>query len=231
MTVADSVAVIADIHGNYPALTAVLADLDRAGITRIYCLGDLVGYYCQINEVIATLRERGVTSILGNHDHALAHLGGEIPRSRSATEVLKRQLSYIEPDHLAWLSALPRHVELSHAGRSYYGVHGGLDDPMDEYIRTIEPAYLARHGFAHDVLLTGQTHVPLHVPLGAQAHANPGSVGQPRDGDPRASYLVLDGPDLVFHRVTYDVAALVARMQELGFPDYLTRRLDAGRGI
>jgi len=225
------VAVLADIHGNYPALAAVLGELDRQGITQIYCLGDVVGYYCQINEVIATLRERGVISILGNHDHALAHLAGEIPRSRSATEVLRRQLTYIEPDHLAWLAALPRTVEFVHAGRSYFGVHGGLDDPMDEYIRTIEPAYLERHRFTHDVLLTGQTHVPLHVPLGARAHANPGAVGQPRDGDPRASYLVLDGPELVFHRVAYDVAALVARMQALGFPDYLTRRLDTGRGV
>ena len=225
------VAVIADIHGNYPALAAVLGELDRQGITQIYCLGDLVGYYCQINEVIATLRERGVISILGNHDHALAHLAGEIPRSRSATEVLRRQLTYIAPDHLAWLAALPEAIEFTHGGRSYYAVHGGLDDPMDEYVRTIEPAYLERHGFTHDVLLTGQTHVPLHVPLGAQAHANPGSVGQPRDGDPRASYLILDGPDLVFHRVAYDVAALVARMQELGFPDFLTRRLADGRGV
>ncbi len=225
------VAVIADIHGNEPALAAVLAELDRAGISTIYCLGDLVGYYCQINEVIATLRERRAITILGNHDHALAHLGGEIPRSRSATEVLKRQLAYIEPDHLAWLGALPRSLELEHGGRRYYAVHGGLDDPMDEYIRTIEPAYLERHAFTHDVLLTGQTHVPLHVVLGAKAHANPGSVGQPRDGDPRASYLVLDGADLVFHRVAYDVGALVARMQELGFPDYLTKKLDTGRGI
>jgi predicted phosphodiesterase len=229
--VADRAAVIADIHGNYPALAAVLDELDRDGITQIYCLGDLVGYYCQINEVIATLRARGAITILGNHDHALAHLAGEIPRSRSATEVLRRQLSYIEPDHLAWLGALPRTLAFHHGGRRYYAVHGGLDDPMDEYVRTIEPAYLARHGFTHDVLLTGQTHVPLHVPLGAQAHANPGSVGQPRDGDPRASYLILDGPDLVFRRVTYDVAALIARMQALGFPDYLTRRLETGRGL
>jgi predicted phosphodiesterase len=224
-------AVIADIHGNYPALAAVLAELDRAGISRIYCLGDLVGYYCEINEVIAALRERGAITILGNHDHALAHLGGEIPRSRSATEVLRRQLAYIDPDHLAWLGALPRTVELVHAGRSYLGIHGGLDDPMDEYIREIGPEYLERHAFAHDVLLAGQTHVPLHVQLGARAHANPGSVGQPRDGDPRASYLVLDGPELVFHRVAYDIAALVARMQERGFPDYLTRRLESGRGV
>lgn len=228
---AERVAVIADIHGNFPALTAVLAELDAAGISKIYCLGDLVGYYCQINEVIATLRERHVTTVLGNHDHALAHLGGEIPRSRSATEVLKRQLEMIEPSHLEWLSALPRHMEFTHGAKSYYAVHGGLDDPMDEYIRTIEPAYLERHNFTHDVLLAGQTHVPLHVVLGAKAHANPGSVGQPRDGDPRASYLVLEGPELVFHRVTYDVASLVARMQALGFPDYLYRRLESGRGV
>jgi predicted phosphodiesterase len=229
--VTDRVAVIADIHGNYPALAAVLAELDAAGISQIYCLGDLVGYYCQINEVITALRERGVTTILGNHDHALAHLGGQIPRSRSATQVLERQLDIIEPDHLAWLSALPRDLQFTHAGKSYYAVHGGLDDPMDEYIRSIEPAYLERHHIAHDVLLAGQTHVPLHVVLGAKAHANPGSVGQPRDGDPRASYLVLDGPELVFHRVTYDVAALIAKMQELGFPDYLYRRLESGRGV
>jgi len=224
-------AVIADVHGNFEALRTVLAELDGAGITTIYCLGDLVGYYCQINEVIGELRRRGVMTILGNHDEALAHLGGQIPRSKSATQVLERQLAMIEPEHLAWLVALPRSMTFAHGGKNYYAVHGGLDDAMNEYIREIDVAYLKRHAFTHDVLLAGQTHVPLHVVLGLQAHANPGSIGQPRDGDPRASYLVLDGTELVFHRVAYDVAPLIARMAELGFPDYLTRRLSTGQGV
>jgi putative phosphoesterase len=223
----DSVAVIADVHGNHPALAAVLEDIHRCGASRIYCLGDLVGYYCMINETIALLREWEVVCILGNHDYALAFGRGEIGRSRTATSVLKRQLEYITPEGLSFLESLPRSVAFRAEGRSYFGVHGGLDDALDEYIREISPAYLEAHGFDADVLLSGQTHVPMHVVLGEKAYANPGSVGQPRDGDPRASYMLIEGERIVFRRVPYDVERIIGEMRRMGFPEALSASLRA----
>jgi putative phosphoesterase len=224
----DKIAVIADVHGNLPALQAVLDEIATRDVGHIYCLGDLVGYYSMINEVISALRERGVTSILGNHDYALVHRGGAIPRSRSATLILERQRSYISSENLAYLAQLPTTLEFSHAGRTFFAVHGGLDDAMDEYIREISVEYLERHRFQPDVLLSGQTHVPMHVTLGRQAYANPGSVGQSRDGDPRASYLIVDGQDFTFHRVRYEATALVEHMLALGFPPEFHQKLIAG---
>jgi predicted phosphodiesterase len=227
----DRIAIIADIHGNFPALRAVLDDIESHAVSKIYCLGDLVGYYCMINEVIDAMCERGVESVMGNHDYALAWRDGEIPRSKSATLVLKRQQEYITARNLAYLKALPRRIEFQLGDRSYVGVHGGLDDELDEYIRDISADYLDRHAFHADVLLSGQTHVPLHVVMAHKIYANPGSVGQPRDGDPRASYLVVEGTQFTFRRVSYDVADIVDRMHAMGFPAYLAQRLAAGRGV
>jgi putative phosphoesterase len=224
----DRIAVIADVHGNRPALRAVLDDIRRAQATRVYCLGDLVGYFCMVDEVIEELRANQVISILGNHDYALAYQEGLITRSRSATLILKKQLETISAGSLAYLRTLPKTIEFRFAGRTFFGVHGGLDDTLDEYITQISVDYLERHAFAHDVLLSGQTHVPMHVELGARHYANPGSVGQPRDGDRRASYLLLDGDRFEFRRVDYAADELIERMRALDLPDELVGRLVSG---
>jgi putative phosphoesterase len=223
------VAVISDVHGNFPALQAVLSDIDRAAIDRIYCLGDLVGYFCMVNEVVDTLRERNIPSILGNHDDALVRRGGEIGRSRSASAILKRQAEYLSAENRAFLAALPETLTFEHAGLGFFCVHGGLDSAMDEYITSISEDYFGRHDFRHDVLLTGQTHKPMLATLGRFRYANPGAVGQPRDGDSRASYLVVDGESFTIRRVDYDASVLVREMTRLEFPASLCDVLPAER--
>lgn len=215
------IAIISDVHGNFPALEAVLADISREGAERIYCLGDSVGYFCMVNEVLCTLRERHIPSILGNHDDALAFRDGQITRSRTATAILQRQLQLIADDNLEYLRRLPVTIEFEADGRRYWCVHGGLESAMDEYITSISEEYFTRHRFAHDVLLAGQTHVPMITSVGRYVHCNPGAVGQPRDGDKRASYLLIDGQQLHIRRVSYDARVLISEMERLGFPSSL----------
>src|SRR5689334_2323161 len=99
-------AIISDVHGNFPALRSVLEDIDRRGIKTVYCLGDLVGYYCQINEVIDELRRRSITCLMGNHDFAMVYRNGQIPTSKTCTRILERQIKYITPANLKFLQTL-----------------------------------------------------------------------------------------------------------------------------
>lgn len=114
------IAVIADVHGNYPALTAVLKDIEAEGVDQVYCLGDLVGYYCMIDEVIDTLRERGIPCLMGNHDYALCFTGGVIDRSKTCTRILGRQLQEIRSDNRDWLSQLPDHVSFQLGEKTFF---------------------------------------------------------------------------------------------------------------
>jgi predicted phosphodiesterase len=97
---------ISDIHGNYEALKAVLGELERLGVTDIYCAGDVVGYYSQINECCRELRERRIPCVMGNHDWYMAG-GGFCPRSKSVNDCLAYQRNIIDSDHLDWLRTLP----------------------------------------------------------------------------------------------------------------------------
>jgi putative phosphoesterase len=227
-----SIAVISDVHGNYPALSATLSDIDSRNVSAIYCLGDLVGYYCMINEVVDEIRSRGITSITGNHDFALVRNNGEIPASRTCTRILKRQIEYITPANLQYIKGLPDQVTFASAGRELTCVHGGLRDHVEEYLYDVDEQYLKSNSFASDVLLAGHTHLPVIRRLGAKTFVNPGSVGQPRDGDPRASYALLseDGEAQII-RVAYDIDRIAAEMESMGFEKYIYEVLYAGKKI
>ncbi|HUP58638.1 MAG TPA: metallophosphoesterase family protein, partial [Bdellovibrionota bacterium] len=129
-----SVALISDIHGNYPALRAVLDDIDRVGATQIVCLGDIVGFFSMVNECVELLRKRGIVCLKGNHDHALVFDRGVIPRSKTCTQVLHRQMSELKPDHVEWLGKLEARLDLELLIGPATLVHGGLDNPVDEYL-------------------------------------------------------------------------------------------------
>lgn len=113
------IAFISDIHGNFPALQAVWADIKSRGISEIYCLGDLVGYYCQINEVISFIRDNHIPCLMGNHDYALCYNEGKITRSKTCTSILKSQLSFISITNLYFLRTLPLSFHLSLESHSF----------------------------------------------------------------------------------------------------------------
>ena len=213
-------AFIADIHGNYEALKAVLSEVDRFGISRVYCAGDIVGYYSQVNECCKELRSRGIPSVMGNHDWYMAG-GGFCSRSRSVNDCLAYQRRVIENENLEWLKSLPVQIRIDEIQM----VHGGWADPIDEYLKPTREYFERVVG---DVFISGHTHVQTLKKFGKQTYCNPGSVGQPRDGDPRAAFAVYDGKDFELHRVEYDMQKVFDLMEAAGFGDYYYGGLKTG---
>ena len=254
-------AIISDIHGNLPALEAVIADIDRRSIKRIICLGDVVGYGPNPIECIDLVRERCEIVLCGNHDVAvLTQAFGFHKYARDAIDWTREQVKpgpmSLWPKRARWdfLRNLPdRYTE----GRVLY-VHGSPRDPVMEYIEESDtldmgfgPSDKIRDIFTRVEWLcfVGHTHHPgvftgdykfLHpsklqdgsykVAENAKAVVNVGSVGQPRDGDPRACYVTLDGDTVRYHRVEYDVEKVVAEMAKIGSLDErLGQRLRLGK--
>lgn len=214
------IALISDIHGNYEALKAVFSELDRLAIASVYCAGDVAGYYSQINECCDELREREVATVMGNHDWYLAG-GGFCPRSRSVNDCLAYQRGVIAEPNVAWLKGLPVQIEIDET----HIVHGGWTDPVDEYLEP-SPEYFER--VVGDRLVSGHTHVQTLRKYASKTYCNPGSVGQPRDGDPRAAFAVYDGEDFELRRVEYDMQKVFDLMDAAGFSDYYYGGLKTG---
>jgi len=242
------IAVLADVHANRIALAAVLAEADRRGAARLVCLGDFVGYYAQPNECIELLADRGAEGVIGNHD--LGALGVQDPlASRAASEMQAWTAGQLTPASVAFLRALPPRREFAWGS----AVHGCFINPRHStgYITaTMAASNLAclSDGRAGGrVGLFGHTHMPavyctqwesdlpasgtLQLPRNGVALANPGAVGQPRDGDPRAAFALLDLEDwtLEFLRVPYDVDEAVRLMLCAGVDPTLAERLRIGR--
>jgi putative phosphoesterase len=211
---------ISDIHGNYEALVAVLSELDKLSIPRVYCAGDIVGYYPQINECCKELRSRKIPSVMGNHDWYMVG-GGFCPRSRSVNDCLDYQRGVIEKDNLDWLSTLPVQIRIG----AIQMVHGGWADPIDEYLEP-DPEYFEK--LLGEVFVSGHTHCQSVQQFGNKIYCNPGSVGQPRDGDPRAAFAVYDGKAFELHRVEYNMQKVFDLMEAAGFNDYYYGGLKTG---
>jgi len=192
------IGIISDIHGNFEALKTVLAELDRMSITEIYCLGDVVGYYTQVNECCEELRRRKILNLMGNHDWYMAS-GGFCPRSKSVNDCLVYQRQVIKQENIDWLrtSAVQRFV------RNIHMVHGGWADPIDEYLVEPNAEYFERiHG---EIFMSGHTHLQSLHYFGNKIYCNPGSVGQPR---------------ITLHRLEYNIEEVFNLMKAAGFNDY-----------
>lgn len=225
------IAFISDIHGNFSALKSVWDDIRKNNISTVICLGDLVGYYSQINEVIDFLREKEIPTILGNHDYALLHNKGIIDRSKTCTNVLTKQLTYIRQDNFDYLATLPQYLQFQINDNNILCVHGGLKNYIDEYIDDVNENYLSRLDENVTHFVTAHTHKPLIEKFNRVIYANSGSVGQPRDLDPRASYLILSNENFEIRRVEYDINMTVSEMRKSGFPDYISDILYKGTRI
>lgn len=240
-------AVLSDIHSNLVALDAVLADLATLpAVDEIWVCGDIVGYGPQPNEVIDRLRERDARAVMGNHDGAAV---GKVDTgwfNDAAAAAIVWTTEVLTPGSREYLSALPerrRDGELT-------AVHGSPREPVWEYM--VSPAVAAANlgDFETRTCLFGHTHFPVlyaatdgavsrvNRSLGAASplpegrlFLNPGSVGQPRDGNPDSSYLVLDlgAGSVEFRRVPYDIARTQELMREHRLPTWLVERLSHGR--
>jgi predicted phosphodiesterase len=250
VTVSTRYALISDIHGNLPALEAVLADIDRRGDTHgTYHLGDLVGYAPWPNEVVDLLRLRGIAGVAGNYDSTTAtdyeHCGCKYEDQRQ--EELSH-LSYewtrahTSPASRDWLRGLPFRIDLRPLGGHRSGprlilVHGNpvlntvywTEDRSDDFCLKMADQLGAKAG---DVIAFGHTHKPWHRVVDGRHFLNTGSVGRPKDGDWRAGYvLVTMGDDSVhieFVRVDYDLARATAAIRGSDLPDDFAEYLETG---
>jgi len=239
------VAVVSDIHSNLHALEAVLAAIDTDAPDELWCLGDLVGYGARPNECCAAIADRADVCLAGNHDLAvrgtidLAEFGGEAGVAARWTRAV------LEPEAQELLDTL----EPQGAAHGVALFHGSARDPTWEYVLSDEAAFVTIALANVPLVLVGHSHVALQIVLsgedigggvapagtelelgGVQALLNPGSVGQPRDSDPRAAYLLLDLDARLasFRRVEYDVARTQREIREAGLPELLAARLELG---
>lgn len=206
--------IVSDIHGNLAALDAVLATAPDA---RVICLGDIVGYGPQPAACVQRIMERAEVCVLGNHDRALVE--NVSPRCRqqfrwladATASIGARQIS---SEQLAFLGGLPKWAVLDVYGARFMFVHATPRDPLYRYVGADPGVWRAEvQSFDADVLLVGHTHLPFAIDVDGTRVVNPGSVGQPKDGDPRAAYAVIDEHGIRFGRVEYPVEETVASLE------------------
>lgn len=215
------IALISDIHGNFAALKEVLSAIDHLKIGNIYCLGDIVGYYPQVNECCAELRKRKIQCLLGNHDWYMIS-DTLCPRSNSANECLQYQRNMITPDNLKWISSFLMYKKIKNLAL----VHGGWNNPIDEYLWAPTQKYF--DPIPGLFFASGHTHKQILRPFDEKVYCNPGSVGQPRDGNHKAAFATFDGKKFELFRVDYDTSEVCRLMQQLGFNEYYYNRLKTG---
>ena len=240
-------ALLADIHANLAAFTAVLGDIERhAAVDELWCLGDIVGYGPDPGQCLELLQECKHISVAGNHDlAAIGKLDINLlnPEAAYAVRWTSQQLS---PEDVTYLSSLPAVIERD----DFTLVHGSPRESVWEYLISTSSAEKNFAYFSSSFCLVGHSHIPLvfkqdenggcsSIPFTAgigqalgksRMIINPGGVGQPRDGDPRASYAIYDSESNVvrLYRVAYDISATQIRMVKRNLPMRLVARLEKG---
>jgi diadenosine tetraphosphatase ApaH/serine/threonine PP2A family protein phosphatase len=239
-------AVISDIHSNLHALTVVLEEIEKRKVESIFALGDLVGYNAFPSEVVDIMLKREIASIMGNHDIVCCGLENPIWFNTAAREASLWTRKVLSDESKRLLSGLPNEMMVR---ERLYAVHGSPQS-RDDYLMDLMDAL---NNFRHlpdktiNICLYGHTHIPAifseHGPSHDSIHSgkhmldvrtryfiNPGSVGQPRDGDPRASFGILDTEEVSIEiiRVEYDIQAAMQAVVKAGLPQFLADRLQVG---
>jgi predicted phosphodiesterase len=243
-------AVLSDIHANRQALEAVLAAVEEAAVEEIWCLGDMVGYGADPDACTALVRERCGTCLAGNHDLAVLGALDISTFSEAAAAAVEWTRDNVNGETLEFLASLDPTASREGAGL----FHASPRDPIWEYVLSADQAEAGFEAMEERIGLIGHSHVALFFTRapgvrpgyvqGAQAAAeaeievaeggwllNPGSVGQPRDGDPRAAWLELDTEAwrARYHRVSYDTEGAAQAILAAGLPSSLAERLGVGR--
>ncbi|CAB4860755.1 MAG: metallophosphoesterase [Actinobacteria bacterium] len=239
-------AVLSDIHANVQALEAVLEAADREGVDEIWCLGDVVGYGADPGACVDLMRERSAVCLAGNHDLAAIGAISTDVFTQGAAVAARWTNTALNDEQRAWLSGLA--PSGSHAGAALY--HGSPRDPVWEYVLSALAAEMCFDEAGRPLILVGHSHVALafsRLPgepatgetrrdgavldlKGAEWILNPGSVGQPRDNDPRAAWMLLDmsAGRCEYRRAEYDIPAAQSAIRAAGLPESLADRLRLG---
>ena len=240
------IAVLSDVHGNLPALRAVLEDVDQVGVEKLWCLGDLVGYGANPDECVQLASQRSDVCLAGNHDLGVLAQIDIADFSPHAAQAARWTRDHADRATLEFLGSL----EPSNDDQEVGLYHASPRDPVWEYVLSGTQADECMDAMAPRVGLIGHTHVALRftrrdglmegeaVPAGTTLDlsegdwlVNPGSVGQPRDGDPRGAWLLLDVEAWTaeWRRVEYPVAEAAEAIQSAGLPTSLGERLYLGQ--
>lgn len=246
-------AVISDIHGNLEALQAVLGKIDALGIDTIYSLGDVIGYGPDPEACLRLVAARCHRRLLGNHEHAVLDASAVVRYTAAAQKSLDWTRQRISA---AGVSELISGLSPAHREGDFYFVHGTVQNPLHEYLRESDSGgystfdemarSLERDFVDFRICFIGHNHHPflattegfLHPHQGLRDfqvsqddkfYLSVGSVGQPRDGDPRACFVTFDGSRVTFHRVAYPFATTAEKIRATGLPTSLADRLAIGR--
>jgi diadenosine tetraphosphatase ApaH/serine/threonine PP2A family protein phosphatase len=249
------IAFISDIHSNTEALNACLGVIERLGVDRIVCLGDIIGYGPEPRETLLSVMQRAEFSLLGNHEHGAMFYASDFnPRARAAIDWTRDQLNRRDrprEENMRMWNYLDG-MRQEHREGELLLVHGSPRDPVREYLvprdcadkPKMDECFAKMEGAR--LCFVGHSHVPGVYPRSGgfrspdelqntwkatePALVNIGSVGQPRDGDPRATFATWDGGTVRFHRVEYDFRATQAKIRAIKeLPEYLAERLAQGR--
>lgn len=251
------IAFISDIHGNTEALSEVLSHAKGLGVARYICLGDVIGYGPEPRECLETIMDLCEYTLLGNHEHAAMYYASDFnPKARAAIEWTKEELNnpaYPKEENFRLWNYISEMVECKIDGGMYL-VHGSPRDPVREYMLPGDAQDITKMTACFQIMgesricFVGHSHVPgvyeegcdFQSPQELESHfelrekkaiVNIGSIGQPRDGDPRASYVTYEEESrrLRFHRLPYEVEKTVAKIRATELPGYLADRLLVGR--
>jgi putative phosphoesterase len=237
------IAIFSDLHGNSAATEAVLAAIDSAQPDAVYCLGDLVGYGARPNETVALIRERAIPTIMGNYDDGVGFDRDDCgcaykdagERERGQQSLMWTRAEATE-ENKAYLRTLLPEIRFEAEGKRFRLVHGS-PRRMNEYLfEDRDPRSLARIAAITDadVLVFGHTHQPWVREIGGVLFVNAGSVGKPKDGDPRAAWALLTAESakpvgVEIRRVPYDVASMAAAIRAAdGLPDAFACDIEDG---
>ncbi len=234
------IAILSDIHANLHALEAVWRDLEAQNPARVYCLGDLVGYGAFPNEVVEFVRERRIPTVLGNYDEGVGFdmddcgcVYKDALEDRLGKESLLWSRQVTTEENKAFLRTLPLQLRLEN-GRPHLLLVHGSPRKLNEYLYEDRPlatfqriAKLA----GSDLIFFGHTHLPYQKKVNGTRFVNTGSVGKPKDGDPRAGYVIAHlglRTRITFRRVPYEVAAAADAVRSSGLPDTFADLLESG---
>lgn len=229
----NKIGIISDIHSNQNALDSVLSELEASGIDTLLCAGDITGYYVRPKDVIETFKEKNIDSVMGNHDAALNNRLSFRHFNRQASKALNYHRKLLEPSDYRYLEQLPETYEDTIDGKHLFMVHGSPKRPFQEYVfENSISSYFLNDSFQYrpDIIIMGHTHVPYVKKIEDSLVINPGSVGQPRDNNPDASYAVLDinNFEADIHRCKYDIEKTMQESRGK-VSDRTVERLSKGR--
>ncbi|OIO24892.1 hypothetical protein AUJ65_00185 [Candidatus Micrarchaeota archaeon CG1_02_51_15] len=208
------IALISDIHGNYPALEAVLESQAFRSVKTAYCLGDLVGYYPYPEECVKRIMKEGIPCVMGNHDYSLV-VGKPCQKNQVGLKSFELTRKLVSKEVVQFLSKLPKKMELKINEKSFLLVHGSPTDLLNGYVNPEDEVSIPE-GF--DGLAMGHTHKPFVKKKGGGLIINPGSVGQPRNGVKGACFALFDPDSLEagLFSEPYDATQVIAKTRQLG---------------